>query len=549
MSPGRVYGPAERMINTVVEPADRPTRDPERDIGRVHGAMQEVSSHLASLAEQSTGVVADVLHAQSLMALDPQLVANVRELINTEHLSGDRAVWVALNRFREMLVEAGGYLAERAADVTDVRNRIVTVMGGAQHPAPPRPDRSFVLIADDLSPADTAGLDLELVLGFVTANGGPTSHTAILAKSLMIPAVVACQGILDIDESSIVALDGGSGGVIVDPAQSDLKNYRATGTSRREHKPLDNDAGTTVDGWQVQLLANIGGLDEAKQAAAAGAQGVGLFRTEFLFLDKMEPPTVDEQLAQYRGVFEQFRGRKVTIRTLDAGADKQLPFLGGDTEINPALGVRGIRLKRTHPGLLEAQLEAISGAARDVDADVHVMAPMVATVEETNEFVDSARAKGLAKVGVMVEVPASVLMADQVFPSLDFVSIGTNDLTQYTMAADRMVGELARYNDYWQPAVIRLIDLACQAAQRGETSVSVCGESASDAAYAAVLIGLGVTGLSMSTSCLSLVNELIKSVTLEQCQSAAGSALRAKTAQEARQRARALLPQLEQLGL
>lgn len=537
------------MINTVVEPADRPTTDPERDVGRVDGAMQDVSSHLASLAERSAGVVADVLQAQSLMALDPQLIANVRELINIERLAGDRAVWVALNRFRDMLTEAGGYLAERATDVTDVRNRIIAAMGGAQHPAPPRPDHPFVLIADDLSPADTAGLDLELVLGFVTANGGPTSHTAILAKSLMIPAVVACQGIIDINESSIVAIDGGAGDVIVDPAPRDLKNYRATATSRREYKPLGSEAGTTVDGWQVQLLANIGGLDEAKQAVAAGAQGVGLFRTEFLFLDKLEPPTVEEQRTQYRAVFEQFRGRKLTIRTLDAGADKQLPFLGRGTEINPALGVRGIRLRQSHPGLLEAQLEAISAAAREVDTEVHVMAPMVATVEETNEFVESARARGLDKVGVMVEVPASVLMADQLFPSLDFVSIGTNDLTQYTMAADRMVGELARYNDYWQPAVIRLIDLACQAAKRGETRVSVCGESASDAAYAAVLIGLGVTGLSMSTNCLSLVNALIKSVTLEQCQSAAGSALRAKTAQEARQRARGLLPQLERLGL
>ena len=549
VSPGRVYGPVARMISSVVEPTERRSSHPEQEIEQVERAMQHVGNYLATLATQSTGVLTDVLDAQSLMALDPQLLANVHELIGTEHLAADRAVWVALNSFRAMLLNAGGYLAERAADVTDVRNRIITALGGVQRAEPPRPDHPFVLIADDLSPADTAALDLNLVLGFVTANGGPTSHTAILAKSLLIPAVVACEGILDVDEKCAVTLDGGSGEVIVNPSKSHLAAYPMSSPSRRKATTLDSAAGKTADGWQVQLLANVGTPEEARTAAEAGAQGVGLFRTEMLFLDKSKPPTVAEQRVQYREVFKHFRGKKFTVRTLDAGADKPLPFLGGHTEANPALGVRGIRLNRSHSTLLRAQLEAISAAASDADTDVSVMAPMVATVEDTQDFVASARAQGLSKVGVMIEVPSSVLVADHLFARLDFVSIGTNDLTQYTMAADRMVGELAHYNDYWQPAVIRLIDLTCRAAQRGNIIVSVCGESASDATYAALLIGLGVTGLSMTSSCLSQVNELIKTVTLGQCRSVAAAALEAATAKDARKSARRLLPQLPQLGL
>jgi len=307
--------------------------------------------------------------------------------------------------------------------------------------------------------------------------------------------------------------------------------------------------GATKDGREVQLLANVGDAAGARSAAAAGAMGVGLFRTEFCFLDQPEEPTIEAQVEAYKGVLEAFPGKKVVVRTLDAGADKPLPFLTDATEANPALGVRAYRTTRRDPEVLEHQLQALAKAEAVTDAKVWVMAPMISTKDEAKAFTDQARAHGLKIAGMMIEVPSAALMADKLFEHADFASIGTNDLTQYVMAADRLLSSLADLSTGWQPAVLRLIKAACDGAAVHGRPVGVCGEAAADPALAVVLVGLGVASLSMTARALPDVDAVLKSVTFEDCQRLAGLATSAGTAEEARNTVRAELPILEELAL
>jgi phosphotransferase system enzyme I (PtsI) len=292
--------------------------------------------------------------------------------------------------------------------------------------------------------------------------------------------------------------------------------------------------GRLADGYEVALLANIGSATSAAAAVAAGAQGIGLFRTEFLFLDSETAPSVDVQHAEYAAVFEQFAGQKIVVRVLDAGADKPLPFLTDDGEENPALGRRGIRALFAHEEILRNQLTAISSAAASSSADVWVMAPMIATVDETEKFVGMCREAGIATAGVMIEVPSSALLADRILAVADFVSIGTNDLTQYTVAADRLLGTVADLQDPWNPAVLRLIREVGAAGESSGKPVGVCGEAAADPMLAVVMIGLGVTSLSMSSIALADVRAEISRFTLVEARTLAERALSARNSAEAR---------------
>ena len=277
--------------------------------------------------------------------------------------------------------------------------------------------------------------------------------------------------------------------------------------------------------------------------------GIGLFRTEFCFLDQPEEPTVEAQVEAYQGVLAAFPGKKVVVRTLDAGADKPLPFLTDATEANPALGVRAYRTTRRDPEVLEHQLEALAKAEAATEAKVWVMAPMISTADEARAFTERARSYGLKTAGMMIEVPSAALMADKLFEHADFASVGTNDLTQYVMAADRLLSSLADLSTAWQPAVLRLIGTACEGASPKGRPVGVCGEAAADPALAAVLVGLGVASLSMTARALPDVDAVLKSVTLTECQELARIALDAATAEDARSAVRAKLPILEELGL
>ena len=548
VSPGVVVGPVRRMPDPVPEPdAGARVAEPDRasEAGRITEAAAAVRADLAARASAVTGDARDVLEATALMADDPTLTDAAAALVTAEGLTAQRGVWQAGSEVAATMAALGGYLGERARDVTDVRDRIVARLTGRAAPGIPVADEPFVLVAADLAPADTATLDPTQVLALVTESGGPTSHTAILARALGLPAIVAASGVLALPDGAPVLVDGGAGTVVPDPSPRDQERAAAL---RSAASLAFSGHGVTGSGTPIALLANVGDAAGALVAASTGAQGVGLFRTEFCFLDRREPPTVAEQVEAYTAVLDAFTGRRVVVRTLDAGADKPLPFVTDAAEANPALGVRGLRTAARAPRLLDDQLTAIAEAARGRD-DVWVMAPMVATAAEAHDFVTRCATRGLRTAGVMVEVPAAALCADAVLEHAAFASIGTNDLAQYCMAADRQLGELAALNDPWQPAVLRLVELTCRAGRRRSRPVGVCGEAAADPALACVLAGLGVSSLSMSPRALGPVAAALAGAADDACAAAAEAALAAPSAADARAGARALLPHLADVGL
>jgi phosphotransferase system enzyme I (PtsI) len=512
-------------------------------------AAKSVHDELKARSETVTGDGKAVLEATALMATDTMLLKSAAKLIG-RGTSGQRAIWEAGASVSEMLHNLGGYMAERATDVLDVRARIVAELRGVPAPGIPVSSTPFILIAEDLAPADTATLDPEKVLALVTAGGGPQSHTAIIARSLGLPAVVAAVGVDELADGTEVYVDGAAGLITANPDESQRAAAAHWAATASLLSAFDG-TGTTSDGHLVPLLANVGGAKDAVAAAGLNAQGVGLFRTEFCFLERDTEPTVEEQAAAYQGVFDAFPGKKVVLRTLDAGADKPLPFLTDATEPNPALGVRGYRTDFTTPGVLERQLQAIALAEKASEADVWVMAPMISTAEEAARFASLCATAGIKTPGVMVEVPSAALTAEAILREVGFASLGTNDLTQYAMAADRQLGPLAALNTPWQPAVLRLVGLTVEgsAAEGHNKPVGVCGEAAADPALAVVLTGLGVTTLSMTARSIAAVAAVLKTVTLAEAQELAKLALSAPSATEARAWVRAKLPVLEDLGL
>ncbi|PZU29103.1 MAG: phosphoenolpyruvate--protein phosphotransferase [Actinomyces sp.] len=550
VSPGLIAGPVARMAPGITEPEIATldsSRDPEKECDRIAEAAQKVKKSLELSAAEAKGDGRTLLETTAQMAADPTLTTSAQAKVRERKLVPERAVWEAAGTLAGMLESLGGYMAERTRDVGDVRDRIVAVLTDSPMPGIPRMPEPFVLVAEDLAPADTALLDPEKVVAFITSEGGPTSHTAILARALGIPAIVGTgTEVTDqLHDGDIVLVDGTKGAVTLNPTEEALRRARELASRVR----VFNGDGATRDGHEVQLLANVGDAAGARSAAEAGAMGVGLFRTEFCFLDQPEEPTVEAQVEAYRGVLEAFPGKKVVVRTLDAGADKPLPFLTDATEANPALGVRAYRTARRDPEVLEHQLEALAKAEAGTEAKVWVMAPMISTADEAKAFTDKARSYGLGIAGMMIEVPSAAIMADKLFEHADFASIGTNDLTQYVMAADRLLSSLADLSTGWQPAVLRLIKSACDGAAPHDRPVGVCGEAAADPALAVVLVGLGVKSLSMTARALADVDAVLKSVDFADCQRLAGLATSARNADDARAAVRAELPILEELGL
>ena len=550
VSPGLIAGPVARMAPGITEPEIatlESSRDLDKECDRIAEAAQRVKKGLELSAAEAKGEGRTLLETTAQMAADPTLTTSAQAKVRERRLVPERAVWEAAGTLADMLESLGGYMAERTRDVADVRDRIIAVLTDSPMPGIPRLPEPFVLVAEDLAPADTALLDPEKVVAFITSEGGPTSHTAILARALGMPAIVGTgtEVIDQLHDGDIVLVDGTKGTVTLNPSEEALRRARELASRVR----VFNGDGATKDGREVQLLANVGDAAGARSAAAAGAMGVGLFRTEFCFLDQPEEPTIEAQVEAYRGVLEAFPGKKVVVRTLDAGADKPLPFLTDATEANPALGVRAYRTTRRDPEVLEHQLEALAKAEADTEAKVWVMAPMISTAEEAKAFTDKARSYGLKIAGMMIEVPSAALMADKLFEHADFASIGTNDLTQYVMAADRLLSSLADLSTGWQPAVLRLIKAACDGASPHGRPVGVCGEAAADPALAVVLVGLGVASLSMTARALPDVDAVLKSVDFAECQRLAALAIDARTADDARAAVRAELPILEELGL
>ncbi|MFF2145704.1 phosphoenolpyruvate--protein phosphotransferase [Kitasatospora sp. NPDC058190] len=534
---GSAAGPVARMAPPVPLPAPRAVTDPAAEAAAVRAALGAVVTDLDERAARTSGTGSEVLAAQAMMAADPVLADRAAGLAE-QSTDGAHALAAAFDGFRDSLVAAGGYFAERAADLDDLRDRAVAHLLGLPVPGLPDPGHPYVLVAADLAPADTALLDPERVLALVTVRGGPTSHTAILAKALGVPAVVGCTGAMELEDGRQVLVRGADGVIEPDPSPEAIERAAARERRRLELLAGFQGPGRTADGRPVALLVNLGAPHELAGAAAADAEGVGLFRTEFLFLDRAEAPDRAEQAAAYRQVFAAFAGRRVVVRTLDAGADKPLPFATAADEENPALGVRGLRTAARDPQLLETQLAAIAEAAEDSTAQVWVMAPMVSIPREAAEFAARVRAHGLPMAGAMIEVPAAALRTDQLAASCDFFSVGTNDLAQYAFAADRTLGSLAELLDPWQPALLSLVAATARSAAEHGRPIGVCGEAAADPALALVLVGLGITSLSAAPAALPEVRAALASHTLAQCRELAELALLANDAADARGKVR-----------
>ncbi|HQG69342.1 MAG TPA: phosphoenolpyruvate--protein phosphotransferase [Rhodoglobus sp.] len=531
---GVAVGPILRMPDPLPEPVAGPhAGDPAAEYAHVEKSLAAVAEELAAKGAKAGGEARAVLEAASMMAQDPTLTADVRVRIDSG-TSGERAVFEAFASFQEQLTAMGGYMAERASDLADVSQRIIAHLRGVPVPGVPTSDTPFILVAPDLAPADTALLELDKVLALITRDGGPTSHTAILARSKSIVAVVGVTGALDLTDGTLVIADAATGVIVSDPTPTAIAAAEARIVERAALAVAPITDGALADGTKIPLLANLGSPKDAEAAVALGAEGVGLFRTEFLFLDSTTAPTVAEQARQYIDLLQHFPGKKVVVRALDAGADKPLSFLNAAHEENPALGLRGLRALRANQQILADQLQALVNAQAATTADLWVMAPMVSDAEETTWFVDYGKKLGLKTVGVMAEVPSLAVVADQVAEVSDFVSIGTNDLTQYTLAADRMLGSVASYQDPWHPAVLRLVKMLGDAGAAAGKPVGVCGEAAADPKLAVVLVGLGCTTLSMTPAALADVRAELRTVTLKEAQARAARALAATTAADAR---------------
>lgn len=534
---GIAHGPVARMAAPPEPPQDVPSQlSPEEESQRVAEAVQAVAEELAARGEQAGGQAQDVLEAQAMMAQDPALADAVAERTQAGK-TGEWAVFEAFDEFRQTMAALGGYLGERAADLADVAQRVIARLRGLPAPGVPDPGHPFILVAEDLAPADTALLDLEKVLALVTIEGGPTSHTAILAREKAITAVVGVAAAEELTGGEDVIVDAAAGTVTVAPTQEQIDDAEQRIAQRAAVQAAPLAPGALTDGTEVPLLANLGSPKGAAEAVELGAEGVGLFRTEFLFLSSDEAPTVEEQTESYTELLQAFPGKKVVVRALDAGADKPLSFLTNTEEENPALGLRGLRALLTDEQVLDDQLTALANAQEATEADLWVMAPMVSTVEEAQRFSELAHAKGLKTAGVMVEVPSSALLAENILGEADFASIGTNDLTQYTMAADRMLGSVSHLQDPWHPAVLRLIREVGAAGQSTGKPVGVCGEAAADPLLAVVLVGLGVNTLSMAPAALSDVRTELTLHSAEKARAVAQAALGASSAAEARKAA------------
>jgi phosphoenolpyruvate-protein phosphotransferase (PTS system enzyme I) len=541
--PGVAYGPA-LVVRGEVSPAavaafDGSAYDEESGLAAYDEAAQAVGTGFERRADKASDAAAEVLTASAGLARDKGLRSAVRKHLK----SGDdllASVHAAVDQFVQVFTSMGGLMAERVTDLRDIERRLVAHLVGEPEPGVQMPETPVVLVAEDLAPSDTATLDPRVVLALVTERGGPTSHTAIIARQLAIPCVVGTAGAMSLPAGTPVLVDGVAGTIETSPDPDEAERRVAADREAREALATWSGPGETADGTRVKILANVADGESARAAAGGPVEGVGLFRTELCFLNRADEPSAEEQAAIYGEVLAPFAGRYVVVRTLDAGSDKPVAFATHDGEENPALGVRGLRLSFDNPDLLVRQLDGIAGAARETGTETWVMAPMVATVAEAASFGEAVRARGL-KPGVMVEVPSAALLAHRMLEVVDFLSIGTNDLTQYTMAADRMATDLAHLTDAWQPAVLQLIAITAEAGKQAGKPVGVCGEAAADPLLACVLVGMGITSLSMASAAVRPVGARLAAASMDTLEDAAEAALAASDPMAARDAVRRVL--------
>lgn len=545
-APGIAVGPVYRFERARVEIRER-FAGVEAEQERLHGALDEARQQLALLhaevSQRADASEAAIFEVHRDILSDEALIDNVYAAIKDGRSAALAWQAATAGQAAELAELSDALLAERATDIRDVGERVLRLLTGSQTAGPVLPDNPVIVVAHELTPSETAALDPSRVLGFCTAVGGPNAHTAILARALGLPAVVSAgPRVLELANETEIILDGGAGTLTIEPDAQAVATARAQQERERERRAAAakaaNEAATTIDGHRVEIVANIGGLADAQQAAGGGAEGVGLLRTEFLFLERTEAPTEDEQFAVYRDIAQALNGQPVIVRTLDIGGDKPLPYLNLPPEENPFLGERGIRLCLAHPDILRQQLRAILRAASF--GTLRIMFPMIADIGElraARAMVEEIRAELNApavEIGIMVEVPSAALMADALAREVDFFSIGTNDLTQYTLAMDRTHPTIAAQADGLHPAVLRLIARTAEAAHAEGKWVGVCGELGADPIAVPVLIGLGVDELSVSVPAIPTVKAQIRTLTRAQCQEQAQRALGCASAAEVR---------------
>jgi len=540
VSPGAASGPVYLMAAAV--PAERPAGSPRQEQRAYQRASQESVQQLERLAAElrDSGLEeqAGILDAQMLMLQDPGWIELVTQGI-AEGAPAEHAMRVAGEAFAGMFEAMDDpYLAARAADVRDIANRLEGGLGGAA-PMPPL-TRPSIIVAQEITPSQTVSLDRALVLGFATDTGSATAHTAILARALNIPAVVGVLGLSSrVQPGQEITLDGESGVVILDPSEEQRQQYagRAAALEQRrtQLRSLRNEPAETRDGRRLVLAANIGSPDDMAAAQEAGAEGVGLFRTEFLFADRPCMPSEEEQVEAYRSILAAMPEHRVIIRTLDIGGDKPLPYLPPIAEANPFLGQRGIRYTLAHPHLMRTQLRALLRASPS--GRLAIMLPMVSELSQIHEITTlleelQVEVGGSAELGIMIEVPAAALQAAQFARHVAFFSVGSNDLTQYTLAVDRGNAQVASLYRPLHPALMHLLDHASRGAQQHGRWAGICGELAGDLLAIPLLIGLGFEELSMTTGRIPEARARIRSLDAARCRELAAQALECETADE-----------------
>lgn len=505
-------------------------------------AIKEAASKNLSAEE------AAVFDAHALVLQDPELKTQVEDKIKNEKINADAALDEVAQQFIGMFeMMDDDYFRERAADIKDVSRRLLANLLGKSLPNPALIDEEVVVIADDLTPSDTAQLNKNLVKGFATNIGGRTSHSAIMARSLEIPAVVACKTITeDVNEGDMIILDGVEGIVMANPDDATLKEYEAKRDEfvayRQELKKLKNEKTVTTDGHHVELVANIGGAKDLEGVIENGGEGVGLFRTEFLYMESAELPTEEKQYEVYKEVLETMNGKPVVVRTLDIGGDKEIEAINLPKEMNPFLGVRAIRLCFQEEEIFRTQLRALLRAS--VHGDLRIMFPMIATVQEFRkakgillEEKEKLVKEGVAvsdtlQVGIMIEIPAAAVLAHQFAKEVDFFSVGTNDLVQYTFAADRMSSGVSYLYQPFNPSILNLLKHVIDSAHKEGKWAGMCGEMAGEAIAAPLLIGLGLDEFSMSATSILSQRKLINSISKKEMEELANKALECSTMDE-----------------
>lgn len=521
-------------------------REPSEEIARLDKALQQAQAEIEQIRETAAKSIgeeeAQVFDAHLLVLADPEMMDQVKGIITNEKVNAEHALKQVSDMFITMFesMEDNPYMQERAADIRDVSDRVMAALLAIRLPSPVGINEQVIVVANDLTPSDTAQLNKEFVRAFVTDIGGRTSHSAIMARSLEIPAIVGTQSITqEIKDGQMMIVDALEGVVIIDPSDEEIAEYKekakAYEAQRAEWAKLVDAPSVTKDGKEVEIAANIGTPQDAEGAVENGADGVGLYRTEFLYMDSPDFPTEDEQYESYKEVLEKMDGKGVVVRTMDIGGDKFLPYLPLPEEMNPFLGYRAIRISLAEPKMFKTQLRALLRSS--VHGDLRIMFPMIATLNEYRkakaildevhkELVDEGhKVSDDYQVGIMIEIPAAAVNAKQFAKEVDFFSIGTNDLIQYTMAADRMNEKVSYLYQPYNPAILSLIKNVIDASHAEGKWTGMCGEMGGDQMAIPLLIGMGLDEFSMSASSVLESRSLISKLDSKEMEALADKAI------------------------